>query len=48
MGDLHLGAQAGDFQDIAEWQATDLPFDIDGDPRPAMVGATDYAGADLP
>jgi hypothetical protein len=46
--DLHLGAQGSDFQDIALWEATDLSFDIDGDPRPAMVGAMDYAGADVP
>lgn len=31
----------------AQWQAGDPPTDIDGDPRPAVDGTPDYAGADV-
>jgi hypothetical protein len=48
-GDFHLtpmGAMV--FADIAVWQTGDHATDIDGDPRPAVDDAADYAGADVP
>lgn len=46
--DLHLSPPGETlFVDIAQREESDLPFDIDGDARPA-VGQMDYAGADLP
>jgi hypothetical protein len=48
-GDLHLTAGgATEFADVAVWQSTDPPFDIDGEPRPGNDGDPDYAGADVP
>ena len=35
-------------QDVAVWQMGDPLVDIDGDDRPGMMGAMDYAGADRP
>ena len=47
--DPHL-TKAGEavFADVAEWNDGDPPADIDGEPRPNMDGAPDYAGADVP
>jgi hypothetical protein len=48
-GDFHL--QNGglvDFAGIATWQAGDPLTDIDGDPRIAIDGQTEHAGADVP
>jgi hypothetical protein len=36
------------FADVAQWTTGDPPIDIDGDPRPAVDGTPDYAGADIP
>lgn len=36
------------FADIAQWQTGDPTTDIDGDPRPTIDNALDYAGADVP
>lgn len=48
-GDFHLSATGTTvFADIAQWQSGDPTTDIDGDPRPMMDGAMDYAGADVP
>lgn len=48
-GDYHLQNDGLDlFADVAQWQAGDPTTDIDGDPRPAVDGTADYAGADVP
>ena len=48
-GDFHLNpSYAGTFAGIAQWQPGDPLTDLDGDPRPAIDGASDYAGADIP
>lgn len=48
-GNFHLTATgAMVFADIAQWQPGDPTTDIDGDPRPAMDGEPDFAGADVP
>jgi hypothetical protein len=33
---------------VAVWAMGDPDVDVDGDPRPAVAGASDYAGADVP
>lgn len=46
-GDFHLTMSAPiPFATSARWQTGDPATDIDGDPRPTMDGAVDYAGAD--
>ncbi|MEM9462246.1 MAG: right-handed parallel beta-helix repeat-containing protein [Myxococcota bacterium] len=46
--DLRLSARGATMlSNIAIRQQADLPFDIDGDPRPP-VGSPDYPGADVP
>ena len=48
-GDFHLAAEGLTvFADVALWQTGDPLTDIDGDPRPAVDGTPDYAGADVP
>lgn len=48
-GDFSLSASgAATFADIAEWTTGDPPTDIEGDPRPAVDGSPDHAGADVP
>jgi hypothetical protein len=48
-GDLHLtGAGATQFADVAQWAEGDAASDIDGDPRVAVVGGMEHAGADVP
>ena len=48
-GDFHLTPSGTSvFATVAQRQTGDPPLDIDGDPRPAMDGDTDHAGADLP
>lgn len=57
-GDWFRGYTTGDFSlqnqgltvfaDIAQWNTNDPLLDIDGDPRPAVDGTPDYAGADVP
>ncbi|MCX4239734.1 hypothetical protein [Paraliomyxa miuraensis] len=42
------GSGATTFADIAQWSTGDPPTDIEGDPRPAVDGTPDYAGADVP
>jgi hypothetical protein len=36
------------FADVALWTMGDPPNDIDSDPRPAVDGTPDFAGADVP
>ncbi|MCX4246741.1 hypothetical protein [Paraliomyxa miuraensis] len=53
VGDLHLSSMApSTIGTTAQWQTgeplDDPPTDIDWDQRPAMAGAADYAGADVP
>lgn len=46
-GDAHLEAAGQtEFADVAVWEQGDPPFDFDGDDRPNIDGATDFAGAD--
>lgn len=48
-GDFHLQNDSLMlFADVARWQAGDPLTDIDGDPRPAMIDAADFVGADVP
>jgi len=48
-GDFSLtGMGATTFADVAEWSTGDPLVDIDGNPRPAVDGSPDYAGADVP
>lgn len=48
-GNFHLSpSYAGLFAGIARWQPGDPLTDLDGDPRPSIDGASDYAGADIP
>jgi hypothetical protein len=47
--DLHLSKLgAATFADRGVWRSGDPPVDIDGNPRPAVDGAPDYPGADVP
>lgn len=47
-GDLHLsGTHPVEIETAATWLAGDPATDIDGDARPTMDGAADFAGADL-
>lgn len=46
-GDFHLTMSAPiAIANAARWETGDPPTDIDGDPRPAVDGSPDYAGAD--
>jgi len=45
---VHLDSPPPALASTAAWNGGDPPFDIDGDPRPAVSGAMDYAGADVP
>lgn len=48
-GELGLSMVGADvFADVAAWREGDPLADIDGDPRPAVDGALDHAGADVP
>jgi hypothetical protein len=48
-GNLHLSASGGtEFANVATWLTGDPPFDIDGQARPNVDGAPDFAGADVP
>lgn len=48
-GDLRLTAIGGmEFEGVALREAGDPPTDLDGDARPSMNGAMDFAGADVP
>jgi hypothetical protein len=47
MSDFHI-TMGPPFADAAEWSTGDPLTDIDGDPRPAIDGTPDYAGADVP
>ena len=48
-GDFHLsGAHPVQIETSAVWTVGGPTHDIDGDPRPAMEGAMDVAGADVP
>ncbi|RMG94603.1 MAG: hypothetical protein D6705_15815 [Deltaproteobacteria bacterium] len=48
-GDYHLSPSgATTFADVATWKEGDPPVDYDGDARPGVDGAKDYAGADVP
>jgi hypothetical protein len=46
--DFHLAGDGADFKGIAVWSDGDPPYDIDGDDRPDIDGALDFAGADVP
>jgi hypothetical protein len=47
--DLHLSELGAEtFAERGIWRSGDPPVDIDGDPRPAVDGAPDYPGADVP
>jgi hypothetical protein len=46
LGLTPVGAEV--FADIARWERGDPRTDIDGDARPTVDGAPDYAGADVP
>jgi hypothetical protein len=49
LGELGLSAVGADvFANVAQWREGDPLADIDGDPRPAVDGAPDHAGADVP
>ncbi|MCA9652323.1 MAG: hypothetical protein KC501_20585 [Myxococcales bacterium] len=48
-GNLRLSASGeNEFQGVALREAGDPPTDLDGDARPQMNGAMDFAGADVP
>lgn len=48
-GDFGLTLEGRDvFAGIAEWEPGDPREDVHGDPRPAVEGARDHAGADVP
>ena len=47
-GDFHLATAPAAIGTTAQWQDGDPATDIDGDARPMMDGASDYAGADVP
>jgi hypothetical protein len=48
-GDYHLAAEGvTTFADVAHWTLGDPLTDIDGEPRPAVDGTADFAGADVP
>jgi hypothetical protein len=47
-GDFHLATAPVTIGTSAQWESGDPSTDIDGQPRPAVDGATDYAGADVP
>lgn len=46
-GDFHLVAGTM-FEDLGIWEDGDPLVDLDGDPRPAVEGAVDVCGADVP
>jgi hypothetical protein len=46
--DFHLDTPPPIIATTARWTTEDPPADIDGDPRPAIDGSPDYAGADVP
>jgi len=46
--DFHLDMPPAAIATAAEWQAGDPAVDIDGEPRPDVVGTVDVAGADVP
>lgn len=50
LGDLHLryDTLGMPFEDVAEWVQGDPLVDLDGDPRPGIAQAQDWAGADIP
>lgn len=49
-GDLHLryDTLGMPFEDVAQWVQGDPLVDLDGDPRPGVEQAQDWAGADIP
>ena len=47
-GDFHLNNPPGMLATTARWTTGDPPTDIDGNLRPTMDDAADYAGADVP
>lgn len=47
-GDFHLAAVPVTVGNTAEWQDGDPTVDIDSEPRPAVDGVPDVAGADVP
>ncbi len=49
-GDLHLRYDTFGmpFEDVAQWVKGDPLVDLDGDPRPGVDAAQDWAGADIP
>ena len=49
-GDLHLQGDAlgMPFEGVGVWTEIDPLVDLDGDPRPAVVDAQDWVGADIP
>ncbi len=49
-GDLHLryDTLGMPFEDVAQWVQGDPLVDLDGDPRPGIAHASDWAGADIP
>ena len=49
VGDLHLTTEGADhFADIGVWQNGDPYIDVDNEPRVAVDGAMEHAGADVP
>jgi hypothetical protein len=47
-GDYHLNAPPADLAMTAVWLTGDPSGDVDAEPRPAVDGSMDYAGADVP
>lgn len=47
-GDFHLAIAPVSIGNAAQWESGDPSIDIDGDPRPAIDGVPDAAGADIP
>lgn len=47
-GDLHLATAPVSIGNAAQWESGDPLVDIDGEPRPAIDGVPDAAGADVP
>ncbi len=48
IGNFHLNNPPGMLATTAQWSTGDPLTDIDADPRPAVDGSPDYAGADVP